>query len=709
MSDIIPTNEEHTNRLNRTMDAVITISTRNSYGNYVTHFLKWLSQQADERLPDGTELPFRSLINPDFSVDLNDSKRVRELLKLHDATRPPIHFDRLKIQVYMRFIFSLRLKNKPDQAPGFQTYNLHKSALIRLFKDFGLNIKTTNPVLSAALETAFLGLRNTTARVTQASSNVKTGKDPLSFSMYLFLGAESLKIDSKEYIFFHAFLTLSWNLMCRAQSAVSIRLGHIEWREDALAIYFAHSKADQGAERPRDPRHVYANPLKPEVCSILALALYFLFFPISSTEPSSQLFPGNSQYDRYRKLLRRLLAKESIATELSLRGISAESLGSHSTRKGSATFASSGSTCAPSHASICLRAGWTMRVVQDTYLRYCSAGDQYVGRTVSGLPIGSSEFALLPPMFTNITPLVRSAMQLAFPALPTTLAGAAPYFLASIVYHRQWLLQTMPATHPIHQTRLFARPDLLDQLAGHVVCRRYLSGDVIRPTGIPPHVDLLCNISELGSNIDTMNGTLSGLPDSVISGLRGLLEENALAARSVTPTELRATLEREIASIREMLIVRLETPSTASTSSTSDGVPILRSWGGRFHFIPEDYEIPTSCILDAWILWTTGNSAQGIPPLRKMNTIEFSSISKKKKFGHFKWWNSLIEQRLEAASIHVDYEHLDSSAALTIFQESNIINAIPETTSSGRKRRKEQLSWQSAIKILRKEVRQRRE
>lgn len=47
--------------------------------------------------------------------------------------------------------------------------------------------------------------------------------------------------------------------MCRAVSAFQIRHGHIEWSGDSLRIYFAHLRNDQSAERPRDPRHVYAN------------------------------------------------------------------------------------------------------------------------------------------------------------------------------------------------------------------------------------------------------------------------------------------------------------------------------------------------------------------------------------------------------------------------------------------------------------------
>ena len=43
---------------------------------------------------------------------------------------------------------------------------------------------------------------------------------------------------------------------------------HMEWRGDAMCIYFAHMKNDQLGDRPRDPRHIYANPIIPEVCPI---------------------------------------------------------------------------------------------------------------------------------------------------------------------------------------------------------------------------------------------------------------------------------------------------------------------------------------------------------------------------------------------------------------------------------------------------------
>lgn len=94
----------------------------------------------------------------------------------------------------------------------------------------------------------------------------------MDFKVYQYLAKNFLEASyQRENIFAHLFLVLCWNLICRAGNVVSICLNHIEWREDALCIFFAHMKNDQTGERPRDPRHLYANPLQPEICPVLSL------------------------------------------------------------------------------------------------------------------------------------------------------------------------------------------------------------------------------------------------------------------------------------------------------------------------------------------------------------------------------------------------------------------------------------------------------
>ena len=128
-------------------------------------------------------------------------------------------------------------------------------------------------------------------------------------------------------------------------------------------------------------------------------------------------------------------------------GISPEELGTHSFRKGSSTYCSGGSTACPSMVSLQLRAGWAMAGVTGTYLRYEGAGDQHVGRTVSGLPLDHPDFTVLPPHFPIGNSVVFTAIQILFPGIPSTLTRVAELGLASVVY--QWpTLNTL--LHPTH-------------------------------------------------------------------------------------------------------------------------------------------------------------------------------------------------------------------------------------------------------------------
>ncbi len=171
--------------------------------------------------------------------------------------------------------------------------------------------------------------------------------------------------------------------MCRAENLLNINWLHMDWKNDALRIYFKKMKNDQDGSRCKEPRSLYANPVKPEVCCILSLGIYLLCF--SPTKIDQLVFDGDSQSARYGTLLKIFLTKH--ASMLRERGFAPSDFGTHSIRKGASTFVTSGTTDAPSQASVNLRGGWTMTSVENTYFRFEKAGDQFVGRTVSGLPI----------------------------------------------------------------------------------------------------------------------------------------------------------------------------------------------------------------------------------------------------------------------------------------------------------------------------------
>lgn len=378
---------------------------------------------------------------------------------------PPILFEDFEVNHFMQFIVSLR---KPDgNKLSYSSYNTHRAALYNVFRDYKMSMSES---LQSELKNHFRGLKRTTTKtVAEGGARIKTGKDALDFGLYKFLCLEFLKSPRPDFIFAHCFMIFCWNLMCRAGNMTSVCWSHLEWRNDALGIYFAHMKNDQFGERPRDPRHVYANPLIPEICPVLSLGVYLMTIPIDPNV--SQLFPGGNQYDRFRRIMIRLLDTPEGRSELTARGMTADDLGTHSMRKGSATYASSGSTACPSSTAIHLRAGWALGGVQDTYLRYESAGDMFVGRTVSGLPTTQATFAILPPHFKERNGLVDDMIRDCFPNLPSSANKVAEFVLASVVYHHPFLERTLPPNHRLFHCPLFRDRSVLNSLKDLVECR----------------------------------------------------------------------------------------------------------------------------------------------------------------------------------------------------------------------------------------------
>ena len=97
---------------------------------------------------------------------------------------------------------------------------------------------------------------------------------------------------------------------------------------------------------------------------------------------------------RFIKIFHRVI-KENI-DEFRLLGVDEHTLGSHSCRKGAITIVSTGCTVSPPMASICLRAGWSMGNVKDRYIHYEKAGDQFCGRSLTGISSMTKEFAVSP-------------------------------------------------------------------------------------------------------------------------------------------------------------------------------------------------------------------------------------------------------------------------------------------------------------------------
>ena len=140
-------------------------------------------------------------------------------------------------------------------------------------------------------------------------------------------------------------------------------------------------------------------------------------------------------------------------------GVDSGMLGSHSTRKGAITLASSGCTISPSMASICIRAGWSMGPVKDRHIYYAPACDQFVGRSVTEMSV-YSKFAVSPVSWdwsegtnrvdgTTAVNIILEASLLGPEEVSPSACQLLRYLLAPLVYHHEYLHNTLHASNPL--------------------------------------------------------------------------------------------------------------------------------------------------------------------------------------------------------------------------------------------------------------------
>lgn len=288
------------------------------------------------------------------------------------------------------------------------------------------------------------------------------GKCPMSFTGYRYIALKAVQAtnDCMQNIFAWAYLVLCWNLMARSDNVGSLMLEHIGWVDDALTVTFVRMKGDQiGAKMM--PRKVYANPVQPEICPVLALAVYMFTLGIRPPGAKKLLFCNTGASARFSKWLKNFLAVAEISAELAIMCIFIHDIGTHSFRKGITTFLC-GMISGPSAVHIYLRAGWSLGV-QKRYIWASQGGDELCGRAATGLCITLPQFASLPPhrnpkdgpMFTEAE---WEDVYPGFAELPQVTKTVLPFLAASIFYHWKWLDEMLASNHPLRATRIWTHP-----------------------------------------------------------------------------------------------------------------------------------------------------------------------------------------------------------------------------------------------------------
>ena len=528
------------------------------------------------------------------------------------------------------------LKNKKGDRAGLPclvgTLSTYRSAIRKLW----VKNKKLWP-FDMELKAGFKGLKKETGRMRQEGElPPRAGKCPMSLKLYHTLcSALFFTFQSKtraNLSFAAAYLSLCWNLMGRSSSIAGILFSHINWDNDSLTISVPTHKGDKEGARAStgDPRHIYANPFEPAICPVLLLGVYLLVTPF--TESDEHLFVGGSQNKKFYCQLKDQLKSGPVERVIHEMGLSVSDVATHSPRKGASSYVCGGTTMGPHIASVILRAGWSFGGVEDRYIRYERAGDQFVGRTVCGLDIMSSNFAILPPHFCidNLHPTKRrtimESLRVCFPSLHhrTNLLEALEMMLASVVYHTDFLQANLNDQHPLFLTPLFTNKirglRCIDALRELLHFGNKCS--TMTATGLPPHVNTWTMIEDLREDVQKINTDLNEKMVPVfLEGMENLLEEHGTirgnATSRVVEERMKGVLEEAgFFAMRDSIEELLRRHNGKEPDVNAGLLDALCADG-----LPNNFSLAAT-FQQAFQLWFIGNANLRLPPYRRLGDIK---------------------------------------------------------------------------------------
>ena len=538
--------------------------------------------------------------------------------------------DRDRIVSFFGWLVETKYKDKPVAVSTLRGY---KSALVSLYTEAHAVIHADT---NLRLESLLVGYTRRVADMKLAGlMPMLEGKLHLTFEGYRSLARAFFNAQPGQMLFAWPYLVLQWNIIARAASVASLMMEHVSWEADALLLTLPKHKGDQDGSNVF-ARHLYANPADPVICPVLALAVVIFtrvlkydaggVFREEAAPPNYRVFDGANPETRFSDIFGKVVAKLPTEEQQLLGGTRAE-LGTHSIRKGAATYCC-GMVNGPTPVQVFLRAGWMVGGVKDRYLFAGGGGDQLTGRVLSGLPYNDVSFASLPPHFDSVgAPQVGWAT--VFPlysTLPGTVKRALPFLLASICYHEVWLRESLSPQHPLFSSPLFTSGTLAE-LRSHIRAGCYRSTATgLTATGIPPHLAMSNELTTVARETAAMKAQLlsqyAALPADLTSHL--LAKFTIQGAIPVTLDDLKAVMAQAVsemhAHVRNALpdAARAATAPAAADLSSDDARFNVWAWGGAMHMVPEGWRMSSTDLMSTWRLWHFGNAAEHIRPLRHL-------------------------------------------------------------------------------------------
>ncbi|ETN18946.1 hypothetical protein PPTG_04389 [Phytophthora nicotianae INRA-310] len=235
--------EELNNEVQMVRNNTVNAKSKSVYLYGIIKYVLWLH----DHKPGVVEPSLRALLDTVATDDTTEAyKQKQSHVKLYvesDRREPPLDLVDSNVHDFECFLMSLRKKD--GKKPGKSLYGSMRSSIFHLYRLYDVQMPEN---YDNELRKFFKGLKRSVVRRQQESGDsLVEGKMNFQFSFY--------------------------HKLCKAMpdNSVSIRYEHLEWDEDSLAIWFGHMKNDQEGDRQRDPRHLYANPMQPDIYPIYHL------------------------------------------------------------------------------------------------------------------------------------------------------------------------------------------------------------------------------------------------------------------------------------------------------------------------------------------------------------------------------------------------------------------------------------------------------
>jgi len=332
-----------------------------------------------------------------------------------------------------------------------------------------------------------------------------------------------------------------------------------------------------------------------------------------------------------------------------------------------------------------------------------------VGRTATGLPLDKAEFATLPPFFRwsdgDERAFVSSYISEMFPGITTKLYLVAEYAVASVVYHSEFLIKTLPKQHALLATCLFTQQGILQRMKKMVT----IEGDGRRCTGIPAHVTILRGMKELEASRkevetrDTQTDITLMASNSVNSGNMeqshsvGNIGEGMMMMPTVLQ-QVEAMMTARFRHMEDMLEVLMRQVNGRADCQSSPRQPAHveqggtmqvngYNWGRRIRLLPEDFLWPKMFVDVAYEWWMQGNAEKGYPPFKNLEPSDFADQNARKRLSDFRYLMGKIDQCAQEKGVYKENATMEETKE--IFKQC--VECLKLPRKEGRQRR----TWQS--------------